>query len=597
MSSILALWTGVMLAAGGPVTGVSVVSASQATDVLIHVEGKVQYRDFTMEGPARLVVDLMGARHALPRDNFYGIDRGGVVSLRTSQYSGDVVRVVVELEKVVPYTIAEEDGSLRIELKNADGPFQAWSSQADAQAATSVPAPAAPTPAAPAPAVGRTQGDQAAAAPRVALRGAQVQEKPPISVSFENTPIQDVLFTFADFAGRSIVAGQNVSDLLISAVIDNQPWDVALDAILGSYGLVARELDSGIIRVDNVTSLNDREQIEPLVTRAYRVNYATAAELQGAAQTLLTTRGKVSIGQGTNTVIVTDIPRVQQAVQNLIKDVDIRTPQVAIQAKIVFVNRTDLADLGVTYELKDSQGNQLNVVSPGATDKNGDGTITLPDEQVDQGTNVYSLGGSSIAALGNANNRVAAPTLTLLTSLLVGRHTLVNFLEALESVNLSDIQAVPTVTVLDNRTARIQVGEQTPLRVLDAQATGGGGALPVSTVQIQQTGIILTATPHVTATGDILLELNAERSAPIPAQSDVGFIFQTQNANTQVLVKDGETVVIGGLTVTEKSEVRSGIPLLMDLPLLGKLFRVTQHSTIQRDLIILVTPNIVRSQD
>jgi type II secretory pathway component GspD/PulD (secretin) len=98
----------------------------------------------------------------------------------------------------------------------------------------------------------------------------------------------------------------------------------------------------------------------------------------------------------------------------------------------------------------------------------------------------------------------------------------------------------------------------------------------------------------VTDDGNILLELEAERSSPQLAESDLGFIFQTQRATSRVLVRDGQTVVIGGLTVTEKSEVRSGIPFFMDLPLLGRLFRTTRESQIQRDLIILVTPHIVR---
>jgi type IV pilus assembly protein PilQ len=190
----------------------------------------------------------------------------------------------------------------------------------------------------------------------------------------------------------------------------------------------------------------------------------------------------------------------------------------------------------------------------------------------------------------------------------MGRYTLLNFIEALESVNLSDIQAAPSVTVLDNREARILVGERTPVRVIDAgaSAVGGGGggqgggnqsALPTATVDFQETGIILRVTPHVTAGDNILLELEAERSSADVADSDVGLIFRTQEAESRVLVQDGETVVIGGLTVTESSEVRSGIPLLMHMPVIGRLFRTTRESRVQRDLMILVTPNIVRSRD
>jgi type II secretory pathway component GspD/PulD (secretin) len=164
-------------------------------------------------------------------------------------------------------------------------------------------------------------------------------------------------------------------------------------------------------------------------------------------------------------------------------------------------------------------------------------------------------------------------------------------------MNLSQIEAEPSLTVMDNQTARMGVGEETPIRVLDASAAAGEGTtlLPVAQVTTRETGIILEVTPHVTASGKILLDLRAERSAAVPAESDVGLIFQQQYALSRVLVNDGETVVIAGLTVTETSEVRSGIPLLMDVPIIGRLFSVTRESTIQRDLMILVTPTIVRA--
>jgi type II secretory pathway component GspD/PulD (secretin) len=199
-----------------------------------------------------------------------------------------------------------------------------------------------------------------------------------------------------------------------------------------------------------------------------------------------------------------------------------------------------------------------------------------------------------VAALGNATARVAGPTLSLLTSLVVGRHQLLGFIDALQSVNLSDIEATPQVTVLDNQTATLHVGELTPIRTIDAGAIGGAGA-PTAQVEQQQTGVILTATPHVTADGHILLEVQAERSAAELAPSDAGFIFRTQNAQTRVLLRDGETTVIAGLTQSERTEARSGIPLLQDLPLIGRLFRVVREQEIQQDLIILVTPNIVRT--
>lgn len=589
MTSILALWTGLLLALGGPVREVRIAPTARTTDVLISMDGPVEFRDFTMEGPSRLVVDLMGAQLTGGERDFDDIRRGGVRSMRMSQYSDEMVRVTMELDEVLPYSILVDGNRVRISLERRTPAFEPWN-----RSVSDLPVRRAAPP---------------AAAPQQV-----VTQTPRITVEFSDVPIEDVLFTFAEFSGRSIVPGSSVTGN-VNAKIDNQPWDEALDVILSTNGFVATELPSGIIRVDDFTSLNDREQVEPPYTRTYRINYATAEELATAIEGLTTERGSVSFAPGSNALILSDVSRVHQDVEDLIRAVDIRTPQVSIQAKIIFVNRTDLNELGITYDLKDSEGNQLNLVTPGAVDLDQDGVIELPEEQAQQGTNVVSLGGSSLAALGNANQRVLSPSLTLLSSLVIGRHTLVNFIDVLSSRNLSDIQAQPSVTVLDNQQARIQVGERTPLRVIDASAGGagagagaggagggagagaggaGGAVLPQATVNFEETGIILQATPHVTADGNILLELEAERSAPILGESDVGLIFQTQEASSRVLVRDGETVVIGGLTVTETNEIQSGIPFLMDLPLIGGLFRTTRRSDVQRDLIILVTPNIVR---
>jgi type IV pilus assembly protein PilQ len=572
MMSMFALWAGTLLAFAGPatqiapVTEVTITPMASQTSVLIAFDGDVEHRDFTMEGPHRLVLDLMGASHALPQEDFGSVNRGGILSMRSSQYADDVVRVVFVLDRRLGYSVVPDSRGLRISLENPTGDFEPWSSGATTpffDPTTMVPV----------------------------AQAAQQQEARRISVTWTEAPINDVLLAFAAFSGRSIVPGSNVTGF-VTADINDQPWDVALQTILQGQGLAAEENDYGIIRVDNIADLNDREAIEPIRTNTYRISYATAAELQTAVAPLLTERGTATIGTGTNTLIVSDIQRVQDAVGELLQQIDIRTPQVSIQAKIIFVNRTDLDELGVTYELKDSRGNQFNALSGGFADLDGDGTV----EAIPQGESVVALGGNSVAALGNATARVAAPTLQLLTSLVLGRHQLIAFIDALQSVQLSDIEATPQLTVLDNQEARIHVGEITPIRTIDAGAGGGGGGqFPTAQVTQQETGVILLTTPHVTADGNILLEVQAERSAAELADSDAGFIFRTQEAQTRVLVQDGETVVIGGLTQTERTSAVAGIPLLKDLPLIGALFRTRREQEIQRDLIILVTPHIVRS--
>ena len=448
------------------------------------------------------------------------------------------------------------------------------------------------------PGVGLAPGATRAAVPAPAHQVPPPPARDSITVFFHETPIREVLFAFAEFSGRSIVAGAEVEGLL-SAEIRGQPWDVALRTLVETHGLVVVEQEDGIIRVEDARRLFENEAVVPVASRSFRVGYMDAAELEVLAAALLTERGRTSVGVATNTLVVTDIPRVLDAVAELAEGLDVRVRQVDIAAKIIFVNRTGLEGFGITYDLKDTGGNQLNLLSPGIADLDGDGEISLPEEQVSRGTDVVALGGNSIAALGNATNRIVGPTLSVLTSLVVGRGTLVAFIDALEAFELTDVEAQPSVRVMDNHTARIVVGEETPVRVIDAgaqlQAGGDGsrGGLPVATVDYMETGVILDVSPRITDGGDILLDLSVERSSADLAPSDVGLTFRRQKAESRVLLRDGETVVIGGLTVSEKGEVRSGIPLLMDLPVVGRFFATAKRSTVQRDLVIMVTPTIV----
>jgi type IV pilus assembly protein PilQ len=421
-----------------------------------------------------------------------------------------------------------------------------------------------------------------------------LQEEPRISVTFEETPIRDVLNTFAEFTGRSIIAGPGVTDITVNAEIRNQPWDVSLATILDANGLVIQETETGILRVDKGSDLAGRLAEEQLVTQSFRLNYVSVDSLLPAVRDLLSERGQATKSAAANLIIVTDAVSVVSRLSEVIARLDAPTPQVTIAAKIIFIDRTTLNDLGFIYDLKDLQqgeiGNQLNTIVPGAVDQNGNGIIEASERT---NNDFILLGGNSIAALGNANQRVASPALRIAGSLVLGSHSLVGFLEALRELSLSDIQAEPVITTMDNREAEVLVGQATPIRVIDAASGGGAGGFPVASVETRETGIILRVRPHVT--GDqVYLQIHAERSNVTLAASDVGVVFQTQRSTTEVLLNDGETAVISGLTVIERTESRSGIPVLMDLPLIGFLFRRTQEREVKQDLLIMVTPHIVR---
>lgn len=574
MIAILAL----MLSAGSgaAVTSVRVLPADNQTEVVIGVQGQVTVEDFTLSNPERLVVDLSGARQALAADHFSDINRGGVLGMRMSQYAPGVVRVVIDLAHSVQYKLHTGQDGVEISFPNTGGPFEPWTSSGGGTAAAAAPATTTSNAA--------TAASPPAAAPVVARAAPPV---PRITTSFNNAPILDVIQTFAAFANRSIVAGKGVSGN-VTADINNQPWDQALEAILEAQGYAVTERQSGILQVVQLEDLRNREKTEDLVTRNFQIHYTSVDSIVNAIKPMLTQRGKATTNPSTNTLIVSDVPSVLNRITPLIEQLDVRTPQVTISAKIIFVDRTGLQELGVIYDLKDSQGNQLNSIVPGIEYKNGQPQQTSND--------VISLGGNSIAALANARDRIASPSLTVATTLLLGRHSLITFLNALESLQLTDIQASPVVTVLDNRAAHIQVGERTPVRTIDLGATGGGTngqAFPRATVSYQNTGVILNVTPHVTG-NQVLLELHAERSNIATAPSDLGITFQTQESDTQVLVNDGETAVIGGLTVIQKSTSRTGIPFLMDLPVIGPIFGTTHDSERKQDLLIMVTPHIVR---
>jgi len=431
-------------------------------------------------------------------------------------------------------------------------------------------------------------------------RESEQSQAPRITVTWDNSDIREVVAGFAAFSGRTIVLSKDIK-ANVSAEIKNQPWDLAFAAVLESQGLAATTLEGGIIQVIDKKDLARADSTVPVETRLVRINYARASAMVTSVQSILTQRGKVVADSTSNALVITEISSRISRVEDFVKGLDIRTPQVSIQAKIIFVDRTDVENLGLKYDLG-SQTQFFNRLIQRAdprtakpVDTNGDG---VPDAFVPQSNfasdeQIVDLGGNSLSAIGNAAQEVPNPALNLIFSTAIGSFNLTTFLQALQRVDLADLQAEPTITTLDNRPAEILVGDRVPIRVIDAGAAGVAGQPARATVRFEQTGINLKVTPHVTANRQVLMEVHAENSAVKPSSVDIGFTFQTQQADNQILVSDGETAVIGGLTVTSVTVSKSGIPFLVDLPLLGKLFGFTTEQEERRDLLILVTPHII----
>ena len=596
----------------GEVRAVTVQPASGKVEVVVALQGAVEVHDFTLANPARLVLDLVGARLTAPTALYDGQNRGGVKNVRYAQFRPDVVRVVVDLDAVRDYQIQRSEGQVRVQIGTDASSFGAWSSEtagATTPVAAAAAAPAPPVTPAPSPDDAARVSTPAATPTAVDAYLAMHRDEaaqsqaPRINVQWDDAEIADVVSGFAAFSGRTIVIGTGISGK-VTAEIKNQPWDLAFAAVLDAQGLAYQTKAGGIIIVVKKTDLARADSTTPVETRLVRVNYAKASSLVPAVLSLLTkNRGQVVADTTNNALVITEVSNRIDDVVSFVRGLDIRTPQVSIQAKIIFVDRTDVEELGLRYDLgtqtqffnKLVQRPDPSTAKP--VDTNLDG---IPDALVPTGTfsadqTIVDLGGNQLSALGNADAVVINPALDLIFSTALGNFNLTSFVQALQRVELADVQAEPSITTIDNRPAQILVGDRVPLRVIDqgTSVAGGGAQPPRSTVRFEDTGIKLQVTPHVTANRQILMEVHAERSAVKPSTPDIGFTIQTQQADNQILLDDGETAVIGGLTVTTVNVTKSGIPFLVDLPLIGGLFGFRSNQEERQDLLILITPHIV----
>ena len=576
----------------GDVTAISVLPSLGSVVVVVDVQGAVNVKDFTLSNPARLVVDVEGARLKIPGVLYDGAIRGGIVHIRYAQFRPDVVRIVLELESLRDYQLEYVDDTIRIAF-NTDHQFSAWSSGT----------------------LPRTPVETASVLPvsdgfaetRAVLQQS-VQDR--ITVTWDSASIADVMAAFAEFSGRSILLGRNVN-AVIWAEIKDQPWDVALREILDINGLQAQEDEqTGMIRIVNPIEVAARDSLQPRQTVIMSLNFKRASGIADVLRQTIGGRGTVVADSLTNQIIITDIQSRLEEDTILVRQLDIPTPQVVIHAKLIFVDRTDIEQLGVRYDLGNDQQffNRLVQRPDPSTlvgvDTDGDGIndALIAEETFPRNINIIDLGGNSLAAIGNASAQLPSSALELIFSTAIGNFNLTAFVEALQEVQLADLQAEPLITTADNTQAEILVGERTPIRVIDAgtqtggAGAGGGPAGPVATIRFEETGIRLRVTPHVTNAGQVLMRIHVENSSIREAPSDIGFTLQTQETDNEILVNDGETMVIAGLTVTQVTVAKSGIPFLVDLPILGRIFGFTSRREQRRDLLILVTPTIVYNQ-
>ena len=402
------------------------------------------------------------------------------------------------------------------------------------------------------------------------------------SIDVEGADVRTVVRAIAEFSGRNIVVGKDVR-ATVRIRLHNVGWQEALRTTLRSAGLDYTD-EGGILRVDDAAKLNaeavEREtarakqmELVPLETRIIKLNYANAAEMSTSLAPSLTRRGSIQTEKRTNSLIVTDLAHSVDQVEQMAIKLDSTTPQIEITAKLVDVNADALREMGIEWNVGPQPGgageffsstgpNPADFIHPGDDDEN---------------------------ALGGEHNTSIADPATRIT---YGISKSWGFVEAqlqvLEQKRKANIISNPRITTVDNREAKILVGQKIPLIVQDVAGN------PVS--QLQTIGIQLKVTPHLTQDKKIIMDLHPEVS-DLAARSTVqgGVIINTSEADTRVMVDDGQTAVIGGLIRTNESTVRKGVPFLMDMPLIGWAFRQNSVARENRELIIFVTPRLLNS--
>lgn len=631
----------------GRVSGSTILSVSPLTDgtsgYQVLSDGPLQPEAFALKSPNRIVVDFSGV--SSKQTSVSG--SGAAQRARLAQFSTAprVARLVLDLARTTPFHVETTEDGARIVLDAETS--VALSSSVVAAAPRYEPAPMqrdslaalpaamtverlAPEPvpvsatipvavaAAPAPSLASatTSSSQtpetSANAPDASDQGASTAPacgEPPfsghaVSFDFKEGDIIDLFRLMSEISGLNMVVNPGVSGR-VSLALKDVPWDQALSLILKTQGLGCA-FDGNVVRIAKLIDLQKEEQDKrnlqkakedsgPLTTWRHRLSYLDPTSLKSVIEkTILSSRGTMTPVAG-SVFLVTDIPERVEAAQRLIADLDRPVAQVEIEARIVVTSRNFTRQLGVQWGFLNQQtpqfGNTTDLSFPNSLILNGQGVPGggLP---ADQG------GLAPTAGIGSANrgymvNLPAAGFNTAIgisTGNILGSFNLDAALTALEVAGRARIISTPRITTQDKVAAEIKQGVQIPYQTISNNTV---------TVAFKDAGLVMKVTPQVTDAGTVFLQVNVENSSP-----DFGRIIgsgaaavppiNTQSAQTSVLVRDGSTTVIGGIYQGQETNSRQNTPLLAQIPILGNLFKNRSLQTLNNELLIFITPRIVR---
>jgi type IV pilus assembly protein PilQ len=536
-----------------PATEVESIEFQKSLDtvkVLIRGNGAMMPNIFPLA--EKIVVDLPGVslNASLPTGSV-----PPVKGIRAGKHQ-DKLRLVLDLMEETQYDVAAVGNTIEIALKKEGTPVSTPAAQeraVSAETATeavekTVPAEITEVPETGAPVAGKYTGKR-------------------ISLDFQDAEIGPIFRLLADVNGYNLVLDPAVKGR-ITIKLMNVPWDQALDIILNTFNL-SKSIEGNILWIaptnvfakmaEEKSRVKDiEEKAEDLVQEIVRVNYASAADLSSAITTgkLLSPRGSITIDSRMNTLIIKDTAGSIEKVKELVKIMDVSKPQVMIEAKLVQVSDDYREALGIRWGGSFATQTFPNTVG-------GNFSVNTPTQVA--GPTVDNPGGTLDMTLGYANSLKVSLSLS-----------------ALETINKAKTLSNPKILTMDNEAATIQQGSTFYIETVSQSGTQ---------TEERTATLSLTVTPKITPDGYVQLKVNATDNSLVSVTPPV---VDTKSLTTQALVKNGETLVLGGIYTTSKSEGEEGLPLLSRLPVLGWLFKTkTQTGPNVRELLIFITPTIV----
>jgi type IV pilus assembly protein PilQ len=554
------------------ITGIQLQKTGGAVQVVITGNGTMTPDVFPLDG--RIVIDIpsVSLKASVP-DRVIRPLKG----IRAGQHK-DKVRLVLDLGKKTHYEVSSKGASVTIALQ-AEGSSQLPPAAVAAAPNTSSDAAAEPvTEEKPAQEGAVDETDAGRSATRAITAVPDADNVPgkytgkKISLDFQDAEIGPIFRLLADVNGYNLVLDPAVKGK-ITIKLMNVPWDQALDIILNTFNL-SKSVEGNILWIapsgvfakildDKAKEKEAAEKAEPLTQEIIRVNYAAAGDISSAITQgkLLSPRGSVTIDQRMNTLIIKDTAQSIAKVKDLVKIMDVSKPQVMIEAKLVQVSTDYNESLGISW------GGTFSTQFWNNHTLGGNFSVNTPT--VDAGPSTTNAGGALNMTIGRAN------TVNVNLSL-----------SALESLGKSRTLSNPKVLTMDNEAATIQQGRTFYIATVSQAGTQ---------TQSQQATLSLTVTPKIAPDGYVQLKVQATDNSLEPGTAGANAVVDTKSLTTQALVKNGETLVLGGIYTTDETVTDTRVPLLGKIPVFGWLFKTKSWTGPNvKELLIFITPTIMK---